>query len=118
MIINSAAKLKQDFQDGVQSAPAFMVDRASSAPAHMPPVKGRPPEMNTMGLPRAFVSYSNTYAVKGALPDFRILTPIAPQPQMFELVESQRSRGPLQLRHRVHTTGLVNVECFGIEQSC
>jgi hypothetical protein len=33
--------------------------RASSAPAHRPPVKGREPNMNTIGLPRAFVS-SNT----------------------------------------------------------
>ena len=37
-------------------APAFMVDSASTAPAHMPPVKGRPPEMNTIGFPRSFVS--------------------------------------------------------------
>ena len=37
-------------------APAFMEDRASSAPAVMPPVKGLPPTMKTMGLPRTFVS--------------------------------------------------------------
>lgn len=39
--------------------PAFMVDKASSTPLHSPPVKGRPPNMNTIGLPRCRVS-SNT----------------------------------------------------------
>ena len=53
--IQPRCRLHKRVDAGV-TAPAFIEDKASSAPAVMPPVKGLPPTMNTIGFPRTFVS--------------------------------------------------------------